>query len=142
MRVRSALNQDSIAISGLMSQLGYETTYEVISENIKLFESSEFDNVFVVENSKAIILGMISCHVISLFHQSGACGRITSLVVSDSIRGKGIGNLLVEKAESFFKKKNCLRFEVTSGEHRKDAHEFYKSLGYNEDERRFIKHNS
>ena len=62
--------------------------------------------------------------------------------MSESARGEGIGKVLVEKAESYFNEKNCLRFEVTSGDHRLEAHRFYKSLGYQEDERRFIKKNS
>jgi hypothetical protein len=44
-----------------------------------------------------------------------------------------------EAAEEFFQMAGCIRSEVTSGEHRSDAHAFFKSFGYLEDERRFIK---
>ena len=61
------------------------------------------------------------------------------MVVSENSRGDGVGRKLVEKLESWFRKNNCLRFEVTSGDHRIGAHRFYEGFGYQLDERRFLK---
>jgi GNAT superfamily N-acetyltransferase len=59
--------------------------------------------------------------------------------VDRNSQGQNIGKQLVAKGEEFFIANHCLKSEVTSGDHRGDAHEFYKSCGYKEDERRFIK---
>ena len=53
--------------------------------------------------------------------------------------GLGIGTLLVKEAEKYFKNMNCIKSEVTSGNARVAAHEFYISCGYAKDEQRFLK---
>lgn len=83
-----------------MTQLGYKTTSELIFENIVFFNTSDFDRVYVAERDNEII-GVISCHIISLFHQTGFCGRITSLVVSELARGEKVGELF--QREELFK---------------------------------------
>ncbi|PYO92644.1 MAG: hypothetical protein DMD58_01460 [Gemmatimonadetes bacterium] len=61
----------------------------------------------------------------------------TVLVAEDPAIGA-----LVAAAEAFAWQRDCRRVEVTSGDHREDAHTFYRALGYEMDERRFIKHRS
>ncbi|WP_235195286.1 GNAT family N-acetyltransferase [Pseudomonas brassicacearum] len=85
------------------------------------------------------IVGVISLHVLELFHQPGRLGRITSLVVDDNFRGQGVGAKLVAAADAFFTSQLCIRAEVTSSDHRIEAHTFYQRLGYAADERRFVK---
>lgn len=140
MNVRTANENDAEAISLLMDQLGYQASAKLIADKIKQFRNSTNDAVYVTENDK--VVGAVSCHIISLFHQKGACGRSTGLVVDESQRNLGIGKALVEAAEKYFKLHECIRFEVTSGNHRTKAHKFYLSCGYKEDERRFIKDNT
>ena len=74
-----------------------------------------------------------------LFHVEGRLGRITLLVVDVVTRGKGVGTNLVIHADAYFRKHECVRAEVTSGDQRHEAHAFYKAMGYQLDERRFIK---
>jgi len=83
--------------------------------------------------------GVISLHVLELFHAEGRIGRITSLVVDAGHRGRGIGEALVDAADRFFTGQGCVRAEVTSGDHRTAAHAFYAAQGYAPDERRFLK---
>lgn len=84
-------------------------------------------------------MGVISLHTFTLFHCEGQLGRVTALSVSASSRRKGIGKLLLQAADEFFLSRGCARSEVTSGDHRTQAHEFYRSHGYCLDERRFVK---
>ncbi len=138
MKIRKAVNSDSDSISKLMDQLGYKTSPEVVLENLKYVTISKTDAVFVAED-KGKVVGVISCHLTKLFHQVGYAGRITSLIVDKKYRGQNVGNRLVAKAEAFFVANHCLKSEVTSGDHRRDAHAFYQSCGYKEEERRFVK---
>jgi GNAT superfamily N-acetyltransferase len=46
---------------------------------------------------------------------------------------------LVAEAEEFAWNNGCSRIEITSGDHRPDAHAFYEAIGYFQDCRRFIK---
>lgn len=88
---------------------------------------------------KGRIIGVISCHITGLFHQRGSSGRITSLVIEKNSRGLGVGRALVSTSENFFRNSDCIKAEVTSGDHRAGAHESYQVCGYKPDERRFIK---
>ena len=138
MKIRQAIHSDSDSISELMVQLGYEVSPDLILENIKVIAKSKTDAVFVAEDESKVV-GVISCHLTKLFHQTGYAGRITSLIVDRNSRGQNLGKQLVAEAEAFFIANHCLKSEVTSGDPRIVAHEFYRSCGYKEDERRFIK---
>lgn len=136
--IRTAEVRDCCEIAKLMLELGYPTSPELLERKLKEFEGRDYDQVFVAELDEEII-GVISCHITSLFHQEEASGRITSLVVKSGLAGTGIGSRLVQTAEEYFKNCNCIKSEVTSGNIRTGAHEFYISCGYARDEQRFLK---
>lgn len=138
MLIRTVKPSDATDISLLMEQLGYRASADLIRRKVSCFAESGVDAVFVAELNTSVV-GAISCHITSLFHQAGASGRITSLVVDQYHRKLGIGNALVARAEEFFIARGCVKFEVTSGDHRSAAHAFYESCGYLPDERRFLK---
>ncbi|RVU86000.1 GNAT family N-acetyltransferase [Leucothrix sargassi] len=138
MNIRKAERKDALSISQLMDQLGYGASTELIESKLHEFSKNSHDEVFVAQKND-VVVGCISCHITSLFHQKGSSGRITSLVIDQNFRGGGIGKLLVQEAENFFHAKGCIKSEVTSGDHRTEAHSFYESCGYKKDERRFIK---
>jgi GNAT superfamily N-acetyltransferase len=50
-----------------------------------------------------------------------------------------LGRRLVAEPEEFAWNNGCARIEITSGDHRPDAHGFYEAIGYFQDCRRFIK---
>ena len=77
--------------------------------------------------------------IVPLLHVSGGLGRISALVVGPQFAGRGIGTRLVAEAEEFAWENGCARIEITSGEHRADAHAFYEAIGYRQDSRRFVK---
>ena len=138
MNIHRAKVEDSSEISELMDQLGYETSRELIESKLMKFDQTSIDVAFVAEIEDSIV-GVISCHITSLFHQKGSSGRITSLVVKKDYRSLGVGKSLVQEAEVFFHSHDCVKSEVTSGDHRSEARIFYESCGYKQDERRFIK---
>jgi ribosomal protein S18 acetylase RimI-like enzyme len=66
-------------------------------------------------------------------------GRITALVVDAEARRLGVGRTLIDRAANYFRDRGCVHIEVTSADHRPGAHAFYRSVGFVEDERRFVK---
>jgi GNAT superfamily N-acetyltransferase len=110
----------------------------LIADKLRRVALSECDDAFVaVEGGR--VVGCISVHVHELFQAAGRLGRITALVVDRRAQGKGVGRALVERADDYFKASGCIRAEVTSGDHRADAHRFYIANGYAAAERRFVK---
>lgn len=138
MNIRRAEFRDTKEISYLMTELGYDASSSLLDKKLTEFSQTPIDAVFVAEID-GTIAGCISCHITSLFHQEGSAGRITSLVIDKENRGMGVGKRLVCEAETFFRLHGCVKSEVTSGDHRPEAHAFYRSCGYEQDERRFLK---
>ena len=139
--VRHAKIVDAPEIAVCLSALGYGTECNLVSERLASFADSSTDAVFVASASDLTsMLGVVSVHLLPLFHTTAPLGRITSLAVNPSTHGKGVGKALVSAAEQWAWGKGAKRMEVTSGDHRPAAHGFYQAVGYSLDERRFIKH--
>jgi ribosomal protein S18 acetylase RimI-like enzyme len=136
--IRSAEISDAGRIADLLQQLGYVATATLVENKIATLAGSLNDLILVAEKD-GIVIGIISLHTTELFHTDGRIGRITSLVIDSDQRGCGIGELLVDAANEFFILSGCVRAEVTSGDHRPEAHAFYEAQGYMPDERRFMK---
>jgi GNAT superfamily N-acetyltransferase len=136
--IRGANAEDGRGIAELMGQLGYPAESVEVTGRLTRFSASDSEQVIVAEQNKQI-LGVIGIHLIPLLHTSGNLGRIIALVINKEDRRKEIGQRLVLEAESWAWSHGCYRVEVTSGDHRSDAHRFYEECGYRCDERRFLK---
>jgi len=136
--VRRASSEDSSRIATLLTGLGYPADEKFARERLEYLSVREDDAVWVAECAGEVA-GFLSFHVTPLFHAAGGLGRITALSVDARFHRRGIGGMLVAAAESFGWERGCLRIEVTSGDHRADAHAFYETAGYGLDCRRFIK---
>jgi len=140
-KIHLAAVADASEIAVCLSALGYGTSASLVAERLASFATSPMDAVFVASTAdQTSLLGVVSVHLLPLFHAPGFLGRITSLAVSAEARGKGVGKALVTAVEEWAWSKGARRMEVTSGDHRPAAHAFYQAAGYSLDERRFIKH--
>jgi GNAT superfamily N-acetyltransferase len=137
-QIRPARLDDAAALIPLLEELGYPLSGRLVAENIRRLSSGPADRVWVAERAGEI-LGVASVHLTPLFHKSGTTGRITTLVVSSRAQGQGIGRSLVSAAETYCWQAGCTGIELTSGDHRNDAHRFYEHLGYHVRSRRFYK---
>ena len=140
--IRSATPEDAGAIAGCLTALGYGTSGTLVAAKLSVTADSSVDTALVAEYASAGIAGVVSVHVLPLFHAAGNLARLTALAVRPDHHRKGVGRALVAAAERFAWEHQCGRVEVTSGDHRENAHAFYQALGYSVDERRFIKHRS
>jgi GNAT superfamily N-acetyltransferase len=136
--IREALIGDAVQIASLISELGYSATEQFVRDRLTQLSSSAADMVFIAEHAGEIG-GFLSFHVLPLFHVEGNLGRITALAVSPRFRRCRIGRELVAAAERFAWSHGCVRGELTSGDHRAEAHAFYEAVGYRQETRRFLK---
>jgi GNAT superfamily N-acetyltransferase len=67
-----------------------------------------------------------------LYNKDGLYARIIAFVVDSNYRNKGIGKLLIKEAERWARNQGADSIALNSGNRpeRKDAHQFYKRMGY------------
>ena len=129
MVVRDARPEDSDRVAVLLTQLGYPTTGEQVSDRLAYWREDRFSRVLVAEESGSVA-GCLSVHAIPYLERTGRWARIESLVVDAAVRAAGVGRLLVTAAEATAEGWGCLGMEVTSSRDRDDAHAFYRRLGF------------
>lgn len=135
--IRPVTRNDAEAVTELLGQLGYQNDGANVLRRIESFHGPD-DAVFVAEFDRRV-LGLASLHRIPFFHTSGSMARITSFVVDTSVHRRGVGRALLQRVDQWAREKGCERIEVTSGDHRTIAHTFYQAMGYEFDQRRFIR---
>ena len=87
-----------------------------------------------VENDKAV--GLIMGTIIKfdeydyLDYKCPKEGEITELIVSKNVRNKGIGNMLMNKMEEYFKSLGCEYILVDVFAYNDNAIKFYDKSGY------------
>lgn len=141
MTIRLAEQSDEASIAKLLGRLGYPSELQEVRARITRLSALSSERVLVAEHEGDVV-GVVSIHLAPMLHASGSVGWITALVVSEDHRGLGIGTRLMQEAEAWAWSQDCVKTEVTSGDHRADAHRFYESQGYHCDTRRFLKMNS
>ncbi|MES3676606.1 GNAT family N-acetyltransferase [Halomonas elongata] len=139
MQVRMASKNDLVQVCELIRELGYEAAESDLAMQLDTYVDMQTSALMVTETPAGDLSGLISGHLIPLMHQPGNVGRITAFVVREDHRSTGIGTVLLEALESWFRDRGCFRFEVTSGDHRARAHKFYDSKGYISGGYRYIK---
>lgn len=82
------------------------------------------------------VVGCIAWHVIPTL-QHGAIGRITLVAVAEDERRRGIGTALVQAARARLAKLDCALVEVMSDIDLRNAHGFFRALGFRQSSYRF-----
>ncbi len=100
------------------------------NKNIKYFG--------VVEDGK--VIATCYCLIIPNLTRLGSSIAFVENVVTDKeYRGQGLGRKVMEKAIEFAREKNCYKVILQSSSFRKEAHQFYKNLGFDgESKKAFI----
>lgn len=100
-------------------------------ENVKNYNGKCY---LAIENDKAIglIMGCIPPYeeYDYLDYKCPKRGEITELIVTSKIRSKGIGNMLINKIEEFFKNEGCEYVLVNVFAYNNIGINFYNKCGY------------
>ena len=75
------------------------------------------------------VVGLLHLRMEFQLHHCGTVAEIMELIVSDAVRSKGIGAELLGEARALALRNECVQFEVTSNQKRKNAHRFYQREG-------------
>jgi GNAT superfamily N-acetyltransferase len=136
--IRATEAADTDALADLMTQLGYETRASEMQMRMEAILADKHYATFVAV-SKGRVCGMIGTFTCYSYEHNSPSGRILVLVVSEKMRGRGVGHALIAAAEKDLAQKNISRVAVNTRFERKEAHEFYEKLGYSRNGFRFVK---
>ena len=136
--VREAGPEDAVDVARLLGQLGYAAEARAVAARIERHRASAADVLFVAEVAKAVV-AFASLHVSIALEYDGEAGKLSAIVVDGAWRGQGIGRALVDAVEAEARRRGCVLLFLTTNVRRRDAHAFYRALGFEETGRRFAK---
>jgi N-acetylglutamate synthase-like GNAT family acetyltransferase len=136
--VRDAELSDGPAIADLLAELGYPAEPNRVAERLTRLQADSHSRV-IVAVTEGRVVGVVAIHAMQpLEHDEQWC-ELIALVVTEPYRGRGIGTMLVAAAETEARARACAGMVLGSGVWRPNAHEFYRSLGYEQTGARFKK---
>jgi GNAT superfamily N-acetyltransferase len=136
-KVREAKPGDAQALVGLIALLEHDVQEKGVSKRITALAKQGLAPLVATLDKK--VVGLCGTDSMIAIHRPQPVGRINILVVSEEVRGKGIGRLLVDAAEAKLRKDGCGIVEVTSNDRLAKAHAFYRHMGYERTSIRFAK---
>ncbi|MDZ4278232.1 MAG: GNAT family N-acetyltransferase, partial [Dehalococcoidia bacterium] len=84
----------------------------------------------VVEANGRIVGGASLIIIPNLSRQGRPWALVENVVVDETERGSGFGELLLRHALEEARRAGCYKLSLTSNRARKDAHRFYERLGF------------
>jgi GNAT superfamily N-acetyltransferase len=136
--MRRATEADAAAVARLLAELGYECSTADAAERVRAL-SGEDNQALIVADLHGELCGMVALDVMYYLPLGCNTCRITALVVGDGYRQFGVGRALLREAEHVARLHAAARIEVTTADHRHEAHDFYRACGYAESSLRFVK---
>lgn len=118
--------------------LGYNCSEELVKERLKGLDKNSERVLVAVYNSE--VVGYLHAQIYKTLYFEELINFL-GLAVSKEYRNKKVGTKLVNEIENWAKENGIKKVRVNSGLSRKEAHEFYRSLGYNNEKEqiRFLK---
>src|SRR5437763_13645281 len=136
--IRPVEAKDGEALANLMTQLGYETRASEMQMRMETILADKHYATFVAVSGRKVC-GMIGTFACYTYEHNNPSARILALVVSDEMRGRGVGHALIAAAEKDLAQKNIQRVGGNTHFDRKKAHEHYEKLGYKKNDYRIVK---
>ena len=127
--VRRAKRMDESSIADLADQLGYPCALPEIRARMARIMQDEDQSILVAEQADSKVVGWVHVFIarrliVETFVEIGG------LIVAEGQRGSGVGKVLLEAAEDWARDREVSGMRVRSNFIRKEAHRFYKRLGY------------
>jgi GNAT superfamily N-acetyltransferase len=128
-RVRPATPADVSGLAELCGQLSYPSRPDEVEQRLRGIEHNLEHAVFVAQRANGNLAGWVHVFVMRTV-EADPRAEIGGLVVDESCRSRGVGRLLMEKAEQWTREHSCRAVGLRSNVIRERAHAFYERLGY------------
>lgn len=142
--IRAASNKDIPIILGLLYDLGRpkpqkDSDVDSFRKLVTKYVTDSDKQILVAVSDDIEINGMVSMMFLPRLNQNTLELYISELVVHEKYQNKGIGKKLINSCIALAKEKKCHRIRLESGNQRKESHQFYKHLGFEQSALSFTK---
>ena len=142
--VREASDKDIPIILELLYDLGRskpqkDSDSDTFRKLITKYLTDSDKQILVVVLDDVKIIGMASMVFLPRLNRTTLEMYIPELVVLEKYHNQGIGKKLINSCIVLAKEKKCHRIRLESGNQRKESHQFYKHLGFEQSALSFTK---
>lgn len=128
MTIRVAVSSDAAVIARLTAALGYAADEESVAGRLERLGRDRHQIVLVAVLDERVV-GWLQAHAFDTV-ESGFRVEIVGLIVSEVVRRRGVGRVLVQHAEQWGRDLGAETMVVRSNTTRVGSHAFYPALGY------------
>ena len=136
--IRLATILDIKAIRSLLEQAGYRVEKGMLQQQVNMMLGYPHQQLLVYEVDNQIV-AFAAIHFIIQMAYDGELVFISSLVVAEQYRNRGIGTELEEYILMLARERKCDRIQVHSQDWQNSLHRFYGKHGYTEYPKYFSK---
>jgi aminoglycoside 6'-N-acetyltransferase I len=136
--VRGAVPADAADLARLLRQLGYDMNAAEAATRLETVLRDPQGSLLVAADYGPVV-GVIALHWCAMLPYPRPVARITTLVVDEQERQRGIGRLLLKAGAQAARQAGCDVLELTTAAHRAEAHAFYRAQGFVESSLRFTR---
>lgn len=142
--IRVASDKDIPILLDLLYDLGRpkpqkDSDIDSYRKLIKKYILDSDKEILVAELDNVKVIGMISLMYLSRLNHDTLEMYIPELIVLEKYQKQGTGKKLLDSCVDIARKKKCHRIRLESGNHRKESHQFYMHLGFDQSSLSFTK---
>ena len=141
--VRMALPDDWPAVASLLVELGRGVATGTADDATHRLQFAghiaQIATVTLVATLDGELVGVIDMEYHQRLGDHRPQARVHDLVVSDRVRGRGVGSALLRRAEELARKRGCFRMALVTAAWRDQTIGFYEREGFQDYGRWFVK---
>lgn len=141
--VRFAKGDDWPAVAGLLVELGRGVAAGTAEDATHRLQFGghlrQLNTVTIVADEGGDVLGVCDMEYHQRLGDHRPQARVNDLIVTEGARGKRVGKLLLDRAETLARKRGCFRMALTTASWREATIAFYKREGWSDYGEWFVK---
>lgn len=141
--IRAARPEDWPAVAALLVELGRgvaEGTGDDPTHQMHFAgHIRQISNVTLVAEHEGEVVGFLDMEYYQRLGDHRPQAHVNDVVVTELLRGSGIGRALVDRAEELARKRGCFRMALVTSSWRDEAHRFYERRGWTDFGTWFVK---
>jgi GNAT superfamily N-acetyltransferase len=141
--IRSALPDDWPAVAGLLVELGRGVARGTAEDPTHGMQFAghlrRLETVTLVADRAGDVVGVLDMEYHQRLGDHRPQARVNDLVVTEAVRGRGVGDALLRRAEELARKRGCFRMALVTAGWREETHRFYRDHGWSDYGAWFVK---